>query len=107
LLVRFRGAFAAPPALLPTPLNPVDNEPVLTEAFAGNDRRRYFNRRRQGDPLCEGHPCTWRSLLIKVAAEVMMSSRRILVRLSASWPYLDWYRRLTEFLTATPRISSA
>jgi len=107
LLVRLRRAFASPPALLPTPLNAVDNEPVPTEAFAGTDRRRYFNRRRQADPLGEGHPCTWRSLLIKVAAEVTVSSRRILVRLSASWPHLDWYQRLTKFLTSTPQVSSA
>jgi Transposase DDE domain group 1 len=102
LLVRLRRAFASPLALLPTPLNQVDNEPVPTEAFAGADRRRYFNRRRHADPLGEGQPCTWRSLLIKVAAEVTVSSRRILVRLSAAWPYLDWYHRLTVFLT-TPR----
>jgi hypothetical protein len=84
----------------------VNNEPVPTEAFAGADRRRYFNRR-QADPLGEGHSCTWRNLLIKVAAEVTVSSRRILVRLSASWPHLDWYHRLTAFLTSTPIVSSA
>ncbi len=107
LLVRLRREFALPPSPQPTPLNPVDNEPLPTEAFADPHRRRYFNQRRQVDPLGEGHPCTWRSLLIKVAAEVTVSSRRILVRLSAAWPYLDWYRRLAEFLTSTPRISSA
>ena len=31
------------------------------------------------------HPCTWRTLLIKVAAEVVVRTRRILVRLSSSW----------------------
>jgi hypothetical protein len=107
LLVRLRREFASPPSPQPTPLNPVNNEPLPTEAFADPDRRRYFNQRRQADPLGEGRPCTWRSLLIKVAAEVTVSSRRILVRLSAAWPYLDWYRRLAEFLTSTPRISSA
>jgi hypothetical protein len=60
---------------------------------------RYFTRRRQADPLGEGQPCTWRSLLIKVAAEVVVSTRRIVVRLSAAWPYLDWYRRLCVFLS--------
>ena len=78
----------------------MDNEPVPPEALDGRARRCYFNRRRQADPLGEGHACTWRSLLIKVAAEVIVSQRRILVRLSATWPHLDWYRRLARFLTS-------
>src|SRR5208337_4387485 len=75
LLVRLRRAFASPPPPLPVPtsLDPADSEPVPTEALAGSARRRYFNRRRQADPLGEGQPCTWRSLLIKVAAEVIVS----------------------------------
>jgi hypothetical protein len=68
------------------------------QALDGSARRRYFSRRRQADPLGEGQPCTWRTLLIKVAAEVIVSTRRVLVRLSAAWPYLDWYRRLAAFL---------
>ena len=106
LLVRLRRAFAAPPPLQPTPRSAVDNEPVPTEALQGAARRRYFNRRRQADPLGEGHPGTWRSLLIKVAAEVSVSSRRILVRLSAAWPYLDWYHRLAVFLSSAQPIAS-
>jgi hypothetical protein len=47
-----------------------------------------------------GHPCTWRSLLIKVAAEVVVRTWRIVVRLSSSWPDLDWYRRVCERLRA-------
>jgi hypothetical protein len=109
LLVRLRRAFAAPPPAplpVPTSLDPPEHDAVPTEALAGEARRRYFNRRRQADPLGEGQPCTWRSLLIKVAAEVIVSSRRILVRLSASWPYLDWYRRLCVFLASVPPVSS-
>ena len=108
LLVRLRRAIAsppAPPAPVPTSLD-VPSDPVPTEALAGSARRRYFIRRRQADPLGEGQPCTWRSLLIKVAAEVIVSSRRILVRLSASWPHLDWYRRLCVFLTSVRPVSS-
>ena len=105
LLVRLRRAFASPPVQLAPPSR-VDNEPVPPDALDGRARRCYFNRRRQADPLGEGLPCTWRSLLIKVAAEVSVSSRRILVRLSASWPYLDWYRRLAAFLTSSQPISS-
>ncbi len=66
------------------------------EALAGRARQRYFNRRRQEDPLGEGHPCTWRTRLIKVAAEITTTTRRIVVRLSSSWPYLDHYREISE-----------
>jgi hypothetical protein len=100
LLVRLRRGFAAPPSDQPATPSRLDNEPVPTEALQGRARRCYFNRRRQADPLGEGQPCTWRSLLIKVAAEVIVSSRRILVRLSAAWPNLDWYQRLATFLSS-------
>ncbi|HXY78823.1 MAG TPA: IS1380 family transposase [Candidatus Acidoferrales bacterium] len=108
LLVRLRRAFASPPPPPPIirSLDPPESDPVPIEARSGRDRRYYFNRRRQKDPLGEGQPCTWRSLLIKVAAEVVVSSRRILVRLSASWPYLDWYHRLCIFLGSAPPVSS-
>jgi Transposase DDE domain group 1 len=89
LLVRLRRAVACPP---PEP----SGTPV--EALTDEARRRYFRHRRQCDPLGEGQPATWRTLLIKVAAEVRVSSRRILVRLSRSWPYLEWYERVCRFL---------
>jgi hypothetical protein len=109
LLVRLRRAFASPPPPPPPivrSLDPPESDPVPIEARSGQQRRCYFNRRRQADPLGEGQPCTWRSLLIKVAAEVVVSSRRILVRLSASWPYLDWYHRLCVFLGSAPPVPS-
>jgi hypothetical protein len=90
LLVRMRRAVAAPPP-------PEQPEPPV-EALTGKARRNYFRRRRVQDPLGEGQPCTWRSLLIKVAAEVVVSKRRIVVRLCGTWPYLDWYRRVCEYL---------
>ena len=64
----------------------------------GAARQRHFRLRRQRDPLGEGQPCTWRTLLIKVAAEVVVRTRRVVVRLSSSWPHLDWYRRVCERL---------
>jgi hypothetical protein len=75
-------------------------EVVPAEALAGAERQRHFRLRRQRDPLGEGHPCTWRTLLIKVAAEVIVQTRRIVVRLSSSWPHLEWYRRVCERLHA-------
>src|ERR1019366_3854917 len=50
--------------------------PLPAEALTGEERSRYFRQRRQRDPLGEGHPRTWRLLFIKVAAEVVVSSRR-------------------------------
>jgi hypothetical protein len=90
MLVRLRRLVARPP-------EPEGTEPVA-EALAGAARQRYFGRRRRVDPLGEGQPGTWRSLIIKVAAEIRVSTRRMVVRLSSTWPYLDWYRRVSQFL---------
>jgi hypothetical protein len=111
LLVRLRRFIADPlPALAPqaetvSPTRQPDEaagpagEPcVPAEALTGPERQRHFRLRRQRDPLGEGHPCTWRTLLIKVAAEVIVRTRGIVVRLSSSWPHLDWYRRVCERL---------
>lgn len=93
LLVRVRDVAAEPP-----PQNPPSNLP--TEALAGNARKRYFNQRRQADPLGEGHAETWRLRLIKVAAEIVVSARRVWVRLSGSWPFLDHYRKVSAAVNA-------
>jgi hypothetical protein len=74
-------------------------EPLPDDALSGRARKQFFNRRRQHDPLGEGHPCTWRSRLIKVAAEITTSSRRILVRLSSSWPHLNELFRIGTLVT--------
>src|SRR5262249_41582399 len=111
LLVRLRRFIAEP---LPTPTPSADTAPptnqpgeaarladatcVPAEALTGAERRRHFRLRRQRDPLGEGHSCTWRTLLIKVAAEVIVRTRRILVRLSSSWPHLGWYLQVCERL---------
>jgi hypothetical protein len=88
LLVRTRQLAADPPA--------EDSSELPTEALAGRKRKRWFNRRREHDPLGEGHPETWRMRLIKVAAEIVVSSRRILVRLSGSWPFLNHYLAVSQ-----------
>jgi hypothetical protein len=112
LLVRLRRFIAEP---LPAPAPPVETaapaasqagEAALpaagtslpVEALMGAERHRHFRLRRQRDPLGEGHPCTWRTLLIKVAADVVVSTRRIVERLSSSWPHRDWYCRVCERL---------
>jgi hypothetical protein len=109
LLVRLRRFIAEPlPALAPPTATdppagqagetaaPADETCVPVEALTGAERQRHFRLRRQRDPLGEGHPCTWRTLLIKVAAEVMVRTRRVVIRLSSSWPHLDWYRCVCE-----------
>jgi hypothetical protein len=109
LLVRLRRFIAEPlmalapqaETALPTSrpgqtAGPADEPCVTVEALTGAARQRHFRLRRRRDPLGEGQPCTWHTLLIKVAAEVIVRTRRIVVRLSSSWPHLDWYRRVCE-----------
>jgi len=81
------------------------NRNIPSEALAGWERRTWFNRRRQNDPLGEGFACTWRQRLIKVAAEITVSARRVLVRLSVSWPFADEYRRISQAILNFPGTS--
>lgn len=96
LLVRLRRATTRDPS----PQSLGITEPLPAAALSGRERKRFFNRRRRHDPLGEGQPCTWRSRLIKVAAEVTTRARRVLVRLSASWPHLDELFRIGELVAA-------
>lgn len=59
-------------------------------------QRRQFNARRRQDPLGEGHITTWRTRIIKVACEVIVSTRRIVIRLSPSWPYLEQFLQVAR-----------
>ena len=89
LLVGQRQVVADPPAVNPP-------SPLPTEALAGRARKQFFSQRRQADPLGEGHAETWRTRLIKVAAEVVVRARRIIIRLSASWPFLEQFRAVCQ-----------
>jgi len=101
LLVRLRRATARP---ISVAMNDLDRT-IPSEALAGWQRRTWFNRRRQDDPLGEGFACTWRQRLVKCAAEIIVSARRVLIRLSASWPFADEYRRISQAVLAYPRSS--
>lgn len=93
LLVRLRQVVADP-----LPEDPQAEFP--REALPQPQRHRWFSRRRQHDPLGEGHPCTWRTHLIKVAAQVVVRARRVIVRLASNWPYLDYYQRVSRVVLA-------
>ena len=97
LLVRIRREIAAPPQPLP------DDDALPVEALSGPARRQFANLRRRTDPLGEGHPATWRTRLIKVAAEVVERARCIRVRLSGNWPYLSHYDDLCLAASAFAR----
>ena len=77
---------------------PVQDPSLPVEALTGSERRRYHNYRRRKDPLGQGHIATWRTMLIKVAGQVIQSARRILVRLPATWPHLAWFRHVCRRL---------
>jgi hypothetical protein len=79
---------------IPLPEN-VEKE-VPAEALKGRERRKHHNRRRDHDPLGQGQPCTWQTRLIKVAALVVETSRRVVVHLSSSWPYLNHYEQVSR-----------
>jgi hypothetical protein len=102
LLVRLRHAVALPPpgaAALGLPAE------LPAAAIDVPDRRRFFNERRRRDPLGEGFASTWRSRLIKVAAEVIVRARRVIVRLSASWPHLDQFLAVSRAVIPRPALA--
>lgn len=90
LLVRLRREIADPP----TREGPSGDLPL--SSLPEPQRKFYQNSRRRHDPLGEGQPATWRMLLIKVAASVVVSCRRIVIQLSRSWPHWEFFRRVSE-----------
>jgi hypothetical protein len=97
LLVRLRREIASPP------LAAEGDVPV--EALTGEARKQYQNARRREDPLGKGQPDTWRLLLIKVAASVIVSGRRIVVRLSGTWPNRDFFERISQHVSSRPAVA--
>jgi Transposase DDE domain group 1 len=75
---------------------------VPTEALDEPARKKFFNKRRERDPLGGGFACTWRTRLIKVAAEVIVRARRVIVRLSGSWPHLDHFLQVSRAVSRPP-----
>ena len=94
LLVRLRREIADPP--------PAPEGDVPVEALVGAARKQYQNARRVRGPLGKGQPATWRLLLIKAAATVIVSCRRIVVRLSGSWPYREFFEHISQHVSRRP-----
>jgi hypothetical protein len=78
---------------------------VPAEALTGVVRKQYQNACRREDPLGKGQPATWRLLLIKVAASVVVSCRRIVLRLSGSWPNRDFFERIGQHVSTRPTVA--
>jgi hypothetical protein len=77
---------------------PTSEEGLPAEAQTGRQRRRHWNHRREADPLGEGHACTWRTRLIKVAARIKVTARCVRVFLCGSWPFLHHFRDIGQAL---------
>lgn len=99
LLVRLRHAVVQPS---PTSAELGLPAELPTEALDEPGRKKFFNKRRERDPLGGGFACTWRTRLIKVAAEVLVRARRVIVRLSGSWPHLDHFLEVGRAIGRTP-----
>lgn len=48
------------------------------------------------ESLRTAKPQTWRSRLVKVAASVVFSTRRVVVFIAGNWPFLDLYRAVSH-----------
>jgi len=46
--------------------------------------------------LRTGQPCTWRMMLIKVAAVVVQTTRRVIIQLAANWPWWSMYQAVSR-----------
>ena len=80
------------------PLIEACSDPLPLEARSERQKRRHHNRRRQRDPLGEGHASTWRTHVIKVASRIVVTTRRVRILIPASWPWSDYLKRLSEAL---------
>ena len=93
------------PQLGTTEPEPTDDRPEPTKRETTNrsfretrQDRKVHNDRRRRDPLGEGHPCTWRTHVIKVAARIVISTRRVVLQLSANWPHLRYFRHVADVI---------
>lgn len=94
LLVRLRSLVEIVPAIADDA-----GADIPLEAQSPATKRRHHTRRRRRDPLGEGHACTWRTLVIKVACRVIVRTRRVLVQFSSSWPWAGHLQHVAKRLS--------
>ena len=104
LLARLRREVADPPTLgdMPVSVPTITPHDIPVSALLEPDRKRYQNARRRRDLLGQGQPATWRLMVIKVAATVVVSCRRVLICLSASWPHRSFWERVMDHVVNRP-----
>lgn len=95
LLVRLRSLVEIAPAIADDA-----GADIPLEAQSPAVKRRHHTRRRRRDPLGEGHACTWRTLVIKVACRVIVRTRRVLVQFSSSWPWASHLQHVAKRLSS-------
>jgi hypothetical protein len=79
----------------------LESDPTV-EAMNAKAWRKYFNRRRRAYVMGQGYPATWRTRLIKVAVFLSVRCRRIVVKISGSWPYLNHFRMVSSEILSMP-----
>jgi hypothetical protein len=100
LVAKLRQVVArqAPPAAEAAP----DLDPPAALCDSEVMRRKRHNDRRRRDRLAQAQPNSWRMLVIKVAARVVVSVRRVCIELSSTWPNLSYLRRAALAVAAGP-----
>jgi hypothetical protein len=69
---------------------------LLLHTAAFNLLNAFRNDEQLPEVLRAGQPCTWRTMLIKVAAVVIQSTRRILVKVASQWPWWPLYQQAAD-----------
>lgn len=95
LLARLRGVVADPPP----ELGP-DADGIPLEAGSESRKQTARNRRRRSDPLGRGRAMTWRTLVIKVAARVEATTRRVRLFIPSNWPHGHFLFKVSRSLAA-------
>jgi hypothetical protein len=92
MLVCFRNEAAKDIAEIPV------ESGLPVEARSQHAKRQQHNKRRREDPLGAGHICTWRMMLIKVAARVIVTTRRVRILIPQHWPYAKYLEQVRQAL---------
>ncbi len=67
-----------------------DESGIPLEASSEGRKRTERNRRRRRDPLGRGRAMTWRTLDIKVAARIEITTRHVRLLILVNWPHASY-----------------